>query len=165
MRKSVNDIIREHAKGQLATDPHFYTGRGDPDDLSVGILENMYQGIKQEVGQPAAIGYVHMLDENKEHMNVRLYISALQYVAMCNWNYISKEQEETLKQTPEVREDLVGVNCSMIVRRAERIDGVKPYPEGERGSSYRTTLAFLKNHQEERANHDVALVQSSDLRS
>lgn len=165
MQKSVNEIIHEHGKGQLMTDPHSYTARGDTDDLSVDILENIYKGIKKEIGQPAAIGYVHMLDENKEHMNVRLYISALQYMAFCDWNYVSKEQEETLRQTPEVLDDLVGVNRDMVVKRAERIDSVKPYPEGKMGSSYQTTVKFLQNHQAEVANHDVALVQKSGLRT
>lgn len=59
--RHANEIVREAG---MAARPEYYSGRGaTTSDLNAGILEKVYRGVKEAVGEQAARSFVQMVDD------------------------------------------------------------------------------------------------------
>jgi hypothetical protein len=103
---NAKDIIRKYTQGKLATRPSCYSGRGaTTSDLNQEILENLYQGILEEIGQEAATAFAQMVADTKK-LSATRFLNNLYYLETCGWKRVDPKNLNSDGKDIEIENDL-----------------------------------------------------------
>ncbi len=110
MQKSIDLAVGEWTKGKFLMNPGFYAGC--PPSLGIlnsEMLEEIYQGLKKDVGQEAATNFVRFVN-NLRDLSAGVFIEALREFHLRNYQEV---------QIPGKKEDRVRISGRGTVAKAQ----------------------------------------------
>ena len=136
MPKSINDIIVTYGKG-LSSNPYHYDGRPSGfGDVTTDVLENLYTGIKTEIGDHAAQSYVQLVDKLQYDARAKVLVRSVEYLSMFKWKY-----DDVIMQ----QADSAGFRTAADYEKVKADVSAKT----NSGQDFYIVREFVENHQDE----------------
>ena len=143
----LKSAVDRWTKSKLNFRSSFYTGRGPIScDLDSMMLEGIYRGIKNEVGEQEATNFVNFIDNLKD-MSASAFIQAFQkffYGGLSETNIQGNSRE--LSGTSQ--DELFSEGMALIAHSL----GDQPNPDEMERASYSIKAVFLRDHEDELIN-------------
>ncbi len=146
MSLSASRIITKYAP-QLSTRPEYYAGRGNnSDDLNSGMLEQLFEGIAQEVGDKAADAFVHMVRDLNPDASATTFLTALYRLENAGWAYNRGNLPTHVDALSEIASKAIE-NDDIMNQQIAALSALGAFSTRNEPAS-RITEEFLRNHGE-----------------
>lgn len=135
LQMSAREIISNYCQGRMSGRPEFYSGRGAiTSDLNSDLLEMIYKGIRAEIGAPAAMNFVQMVNDQPS-LAATHFLHQLYELERNKWVWVKPLDPQ--------------VNEVAFTNELEALCTVMSFDPHRRDDTFRIRYAFLDKHREE----------------
>src|SRR3989338_6949100 len=98
MSAQLDTFVAEWTQRRLCVEPGYYAGRPpSTDDISFRTLEDIYQGLRKDIGDVAAANFVRLVN-SLDDMSASAFVAALQkfWAQHCTISFVPQQPADRI---------------------------------------------------------------------